>query len=246
MKKIAVLLLVCMGCALTASADELEKVQNRRAFNISYVSDKLSIGDISNLSDAWGEAGAVINEENDGFKNNWGISLSQVRTFRLHKRPIGRFLSFGLDVSFFDLTYSNYTVYPSLLGAYEGYDYPSYGNDIDPGYSMPLASMECDIHKMEYAFQVGPTVILTPGRKLMIAAYARYSPAFSCIFNSDNFSGNYATMFVGGASVCYKKFGVGIEARVGSAKYKNFNGELDFSGNRLKTSGFRAYVQFRW
>ena len=42
------------------------------------------------------------------------------------------------------------------------------------------------------------------------------------------------------------KIGVGIEARLGSCTYKTFSGDLDFSASKIKTSGFRAFIQFRW
>ena len=62
----------------------------------------------------------------------------------------------------------------------------------------------------------------------------------------ETFAGNYASMFVTGASVAYGKIGVGIEARLGSCTYKTFSGDLDFSASKIKTAGFRAFIQFRW
>lgn len=243
MKKLSILLLVIVGCAYTASADELEKVKNRRAFNISYVSDKISVGDVADLSDAWQDAMDIVNEDNGGIRNNWGIAISQIRTYRLHKRPIARLLSFGIDASFFDVTYSNYTLAPAQIG---GDIHDGLFDFITGSASRDLLAKEADIHKVDYSLQVGPTLMITPGQSVMVSVYARYAPSFSCMFNPDFIAGNFANYFVGGASVNYKTFGVGIEARTGSAKYNHLKGDLDFSADKIKTSGFRVYVQFRW
>lgn len=39
-------------------------------------------------------------------KSNYGASFTTGRTFYLHK-PIGGFLRFGIDVTWFDLNYTN-------------------------------------------------------------------------------------------------------------------------------------------
>lgn len=228
MKKFAILLL--MSCfALTAAAQdetaEAENVKNvrKKFFNISYLSDKIK-----------------FSEGNIGIKNNWGISLTRGRSYMLHKKPIARLISIGIDASFFDVSYSNYTASFNDLGA----------SDLDLGeledFDADDLNDKMDFHKMEYSFQVGPSITITPGQKLTVAAYFRYAPTFSCLYVDETFAGNYASMFVTGASVAYGKIGVGIEARLGSCTYKTFSGDLDFSASKIKTSGFRAFIQFRW
>ena len=76
-----------------------------------------------------------------------------------------------------------------------------------------------------------------------VTRYLRWEPHKNV---DETFAGNYASMFVTGASVAYGKIGVGIEARLGSCTYKTFSGDLDFSASKIKTSGFRAFIQFRW
>ena len=246
MKKFAILLL--MSCfALTAAAQdetaEAENVKNvrKKFFNISYLSDKIkfSEGNIG-LNNAFDEVEGIANDKNIGIKNNWGISLTRGRSYMLHKKPIARLISIGIDASFFDVSYSNYTASFNDLGA----------SDLDLGeledFDADDLSDKMDFHKMEYSFQVGPSITITPGQKLTVAAYFRYAPTFSCLYVDETFAGNYASMFVTGASVAYGKIGVGIEARLGSCTYKTFSGDLDFSASKIKTSGFRAFIQFRW
>lgn len=155
----------------------------------------------------------------------------------LHKKPIARLISIGIDASFFDVSYSNYTASFNDLGASD------MGLEDLEDYDL---AKKMDFHKMEYSFQVGPSITITPGKKLTVAAYFRYAPTFSCLYVDETFAGNYATMFVTGASVAYGKMGVGIEARLGNCTYKTFSGDLDFSASKIKTSGFRAFIQFRW
>lgn len=115
MKKFAILLL--MSCfALTAAAQdetaEAENVKNvrKKFFNISYLSDKIKVGDFSfNFNEISDEIQDIADSKNIGLKNNWGISLTRGRSYMLHKKPIARLISIGIDASFFDVSYANYT-----------------------------------------------------------------------------------------------------------------------------------------
>lgn len=235
---VSAMLCVCFSAAAQddSGVDRPDKMVRKKFFNISYVADKIKPTDGSlDLGDIMDETSGIVDGKNEGLKNNWGLSLTRGRTYMLHKKPIARLLSIGLDVSFCDLTYSNYTM--------EGMDL----DDGSEGYDETYGSSESvDMHKAEYAFLVGPSITITPGKSLTVAAYARYAPSFSCIYVDDSFYGNYATFFNVGASLTWKKIGVGIEARMGSCKYKNFAGGDDFMASKLKTSGFRAFLQFRW
>lgn len=242
MKKFLLLVSVMLCVSLSAAAQDVQRVERldrlvrKKFFNISYVSDKIKPTDGSlDLGDIMDETSGIVDGKNEGLKNNWGLSITRGRTYMLHKKPIARLLSIGLDVSFCDLTYSNYTM--------EGMDWGDGSEDYDETYG---SSESVDMHKAEYAFLVGPSITITPGKSLTVAAYARYAPSFSCIYVDNSFYGNYATVFNVGASLTWKKIGVGIEARMGSCKYKNFAGGDDFMASKLKTSGFRAFLQFRW
>ena len=189
MKKFAILLL--MSCfALTAAAQdetaEAENVKNvrKKFFNISYLSDKIkfSEGNIG-LNNAFDEVEGIANDKNIGIKNNWGISLTRGRSYMLHKKPIARLISIGIDASFFDVSYSNYTASFNDLGA----------SDLDLGeledFDADDLNDKMDFHKMEYSFQVGPSITITPGQKLTVAAYFRYAPTFSCLYVDETFAG---------------------------------------------------------
>lgn len=241
------LLLVSAGFsgAVSAKCDDddcdSQKYVRKSFFNFSYLSDKLRLSDenfdFENLEGVWDEAGDVINDNVKGVRNNYGFSLTRGHTYAFHKKPIARLVTIGLDAIFFDVSYSNYSVVPASLGM-------SHQEDG----KMTVVTEEMPLHKMEYSLQVGPSVTITPGKQLTVEAYARYAPTFSAVLVDRTFAGNYASIFVGGASVSYGKLGVGIEARVGSCEYKHLGGKgnVSFDGGRINASGFRAFVQIRW
>lgn len=233
MKKFFLLALLA-GFVLPAAAQtENPKVIRKKFFNISYISDKIkpSVKDLE-LGDLGDEIENIINDDIKGLRNNWGIALTSGRTYSLHGKPIARLVTIGIDASFFDLSYSNYSV----------------GWDVNDSYLEEGGELleQHKLHKMEYSLQVGPSVTITPGQDLTVAAYVRFAPSFTAYYVDKSMGGNYMSMLVTGASVNFRTVGAGIEARLGSCKYKNFKGDLDLSGMKIKTSGFRVYLQLRW
>ena len=233
MKKLFLLLLLA-GFALPASAqDDDPKPVRKRFFNVSYISDKIkpTTGDIE-LGSLGEEIEDIANDNIKGLKNNWGIALTSGRTYSLHGKPLARLVTIGIDASFFDVSYSNYSVGWALNDSFlEGEG---------------ALLEERKFHKFEYSLQVGPSVPVTPGRDLTVAAYVRFAPSFTAYYVDKSMGGNYMSMLVTGASASFRSFGAGIEARLGSCKYRNFKGDLDLSATKIKTSGFRVYLQYRW
>lgn len=160
-------------------------------------------------------------------RSNFGVSLNIGRTFFLHKKPVAKILRFGIDATWLDLSYTNYKFKHITFDGVDRYHY----------------------HQGDIAVQCGPSIIISPLEKLDIHAYFRYAPTFSFINAGNVFYGNYASLFVGGASVSYGLIGLGIEARFGSCRYNTFTKEVEgnelFSSS-LKNSGFRAYITFRF
>ena len=245
---VAALLLFSIPCAYAGNSgscddsgkeERPDKIVRKKFFNFSYLSDKIRLSDtdfdIRDLGTVIDETGDIVNDKVAGVRNNYGFSLTRGRTFMFHNKPIARLVSIGLDAVFFDVSYSNYTVVPASLGV------------TVPGENESISTIleERTLNKMEYSLQVGPSVTITPGQKLTIEAYFRYAPTFSVLLMDKSFAGNYASLFVTGASVAFGKLGVGMEARLGSAEYKTFSGDLSYESG-LKTSGFRAFLQIRW
>ncbi len=223
-------ILFSAGSAFAQKSDSTslqpDKRVRKKFFNISYSSAKLSPKGELVMEDYDGEP-IPLDEKYIGMKSNWGVSIVRGRTYMFHRKPIARIINIGLDVSLLDLNYHQYSV--------------DYIDTEDPSYTETL-----QLHKIDYGWQVGPSITLTPGRKFSIAAYFRYAPTFSSIYYEDSYMGNYSTQFRTGASFAYGVIGFGFEASFGDCKYKNFTGDLDLSSAKIKSSGYRVYLQFRW
>lgn len=167
--------------------------------------------------------------EQDGFpklKSNYGVGFTVGKTFYLHKKPLSNCLRFGIDATWFDINYINYKIEHITYHGTDKYDY----------------------HQGEVSMQVGPSLTITPVKGFDICGYFRYAPTYSGIYANDKFSGNYASMFIGGASLSYKIIGLGIESRFGNCKYNAFAFDKNMDEEKVKTSfnGFRTYISFRF
>lgn len=224
MKRIVLFFVSVLSVAICfAQEDNLRK----KYINLGFVNTTMSQNGMSDL------------------KSKFGVSYTVGRTFYLHKKPIGRVLRFGLDATWFDLNYTNYSTKHISDGEEDNYQY--YQGDISA--------------------HIGPSVIISPVRNLKIHSYFRYAPSLSAIFTEDKedkkLYQNYATFFVGGVCVSYGFIGFGFESRFGNCKYKESSllGEigkeflpnedsssgLDFAvRNKIKHTGWRAYLTFRF
>ncbi|WP_290539772.1 hypothetical protein [Alistipes sp.] len=247
-------ILFSTGSAFAQKSDSTslqpDKRVRKKFFNISYVSTEMSPkGDI--LMDDGMEEMITLVEADAKFKSDWGASIVRGRTYMFHRKPIARIINIGLDVSFLDLNYAQFSYndagsfnsFESDESATPNYpDYPDYPSESDESDE----SGDYKLHRIDYGWQIGPSVTLTPGRRFTIAAYFRYAPTFSSIYTDGSYMGNYSTQFRTGASFSYGVIGCGFEASFGDCKYKNFTGDLDLSSAKIKSSGYRVYLQFRW
>ena len=160
-------------------------------------------------------------------KSNYGASFTVGRTFYLHK-PIGGFLRFGIDATWFDLNYTNYKIKHITNWGTDNYQY----------------------HQGEVSMHIGPSITIRPVGKLNIHGYVRYAPSFSALYADDAFYGNYATFFVGGASISDGVFGLGFETRFGNCEYEVFGADSDDNNkspiNETIYNGWKAYLTFRF
>lgn len=129
-------------------------------------------------------------------KPEFGAMLNRGRTFYLHKKPIGNFLNIGIDATWIDLNYAMYK--PQTL--------------------------ESTLHQAEIAVQVGPSITITPVKRLQVHLYGRYAPTFALRYDGEVVGGNYASIFVAGGNLSFGFFGIGAEYRMGNnMNYKAFN-----------------------
>lgn len=189
MKK-TLLVILAVLCGLSAMAQDEKTIKTRRPkyVNLGYVLQQ----------DVTLETGEVLKPE-------FGATLNRGRTYYLHKRPIAKFLSFGIDATWIDLNYAMYKPHKFMT-----YD-------------------ETSLHQAEIAMQVGPSITLTPAKRLQLHLYGRFAPTFALRYVDKKVGGNYASMFVAGGNLSFGFFGVGVEYRKGPKM-----GYKEFGGGKLK------------
>lgn len=216
--------------ALSATAQESEKTETGhwrpKYRNLNFNTEKITFPDDGKLD------------------SKFGAAFTTGRTYYLHKQPLLRMIRIGIDATWFDISYANYKQkWSDYFDDDDDYYYDSYYDEEE--------EEEYTIHKAEIGMQVGPSVTVNPMDKLNVHAYFRYAPTFAMMYDDDIFRGNYASMFVTGASLSYGVIGVGVEKRWGTCKYKEFGSEDedDDYGSpetlKIKTSGVRVYLSFR-
>ena len=214
MNKQKFFIIICLlaVCMTRFSQSRRRRVPTRNHYiNLNYVQTKID------QSPRWPE-----------IKSEWGAGFTVGQTFYLHKKPIGGFMKFGIDATWFDINYTNHNI---------------------PGSKQEKKDKEEVLHEAEVSMGVGPSLTFTPVKELNIHGYFRYAPTCSALYAGDDISVNYASMFVGGASLSFGVIGVGIESRWGDAKHYPIELEgINDDGDRLKTkfNGMRAYVTFRF
>lgn len=155
------------------------------------------------------------------FKSNCGVAFVVGRSYYLHKRPIAKYLRFGIDATWIDLNYANYKFQHKTFWNIEKYQY----------------------HQVEYSMHLGGSLNAMPVKNILVNSYFHYVPTFSSLFIDDNIYGNYASLFCVGGSVSYGVIGVGVEGRFGNCQYKSLK---DASSSFKKTyNGVRVYITFR-
>lgn len=180
-------------------------------------------------------------------KSDFGVSLSNGKTYYLHKKPLAGMIKFGLDWTWLDINYAK-----SGLETY----------DADTG-----ELYSSDMHQAEIGMQFGPSVTINPVHHLKVSGYFRFAPSYSGLYVDDTFYHNYVSMWNAGCAVAWKVISVGVEWRWGTAKYNGltfdeaFNedsyGDEDVSmddvmdkmsagKSKFKTNSVRFYVSFRF
>ena len=179
-------------------------------------------------------------DDSSPLKSNFGAAFTVGKTYFLHKKPVAGMLRFGIDATWFDANYANYEV---------EYPYDEEYDEIE----------KTNYHQVELGMQVGPSITISPLKKLNIQGYFRYAPSFSALYADEGVYGNYASLFVTGARVTYRFIGLGVEYRFGNSNYKEIGGDdedgeenmedmEEYTPTKLKAnlSGLRAYITFRF
>lgn len=229
---------------LTSEVSDLEKEKMNQAiwkdraryFNLGYV--KQTFTDKA--------FGSEINSD-------FGVSLSNGKTYYLHKKPIAGMIKFGLDWTWMDINYAQYS---------------QDSFDEETGESSSSA-----MHQAEFGMQFGPSVTINPVHHLKVGGYFRVTPSYSLLYMDDSLYHHYVTMFNAGCAIAWKVISLGVEWRWGTAKYNgltfdesvfeddSLNGDsfgeedpslgdvmdqMSVPDRKFKTSSVRFYIGFRF
>ena len=126
--------------SVAASAQEPEAWRPKYV-NLSFVSQKLDFG------------------EGEKLKSRFGAAFTTGRSYYLHKKPVAGMIRFGIDATWIDLSYANYS-------REETYD-DGYGTEIE----------KLTAHQAEIGMQVGPSRSAGASAATRSSAAARTSTA---------------------------------------------------------------------
>lgn len=154
-------------------------------------------------------------------KSDYGASFSTIRTYFLHRKPIGGFIKVGIDACWTDLNYNKYT-----------------NTVIDSD-----GRRDVDVQQMEIGVQAGLSLTFNPVDKLNIALYGRYAPSYS-FMAAESMGGGYVGYIVTGGRISYRFIGIGAEYRTGQGSYTEYFSEDGGGSTPLTMNGFRAYIAF--
>ncbi len=167
----------------------------------------------------------------EAFTPNYGFMMGLTNTYYVHPNPIAGFIKFGIDATWFDLTYSNYKAAPGWLNLMENntrsgaWDYDEDGDEIE------LDHPNLGSHQIDMALGVGVSATFAPFyqfdnqlNQLKGKVYCRFLPSMSMMLISepDDTRVNYAFVpyITFGAQFSWKVLSLFVEGRWGSANYK--------------------------
>ena len=227
----------------TEDAARNERIWKKRAkyFNIGYITNQ------------------TLTDKVDAEAEWKSVSLTFGKTYYLHKKPLLNMIKFGIDATWFELSYAKYSE-PDVFAEGGSYTraYNDYSSDYEDYYE---EDFDLGIHQIDASMHVGPSVTVNPVGDLKVAAYFHYVPTYSMVVIDDSFGHGYVSNFAFGASVAYKAISVGIEHRW--AKKATYNGlsfdeeGMDYDAPdfedviesdkwKMKSKSFRVFLSFRY
>lgn len=211
MKKVILISVLALFASTASFAQEDSHGWSTKYYNIGFINAVMSQDEMPDL------------------KTNFGASFTTGKTYYI-TNPLAGFLRVGVDVTWFDLDYTNYKIKHITDAGTEQYQY----------------------HQGDVSVQVGPSLTVRAFNALYLHGYFRYAPTYSILKAKDTLYGNYAGYYVGGGSISIKRIGLGFETRFGKTEYNVINlskeNESDDStiSHAAAYTGWKAYLTYRF
>ena len=206
---------------------------------------------------------------NMAWKTDFSIFMQRGKSAYLHSKPIAGIMKFAIDYGFIDLTYSklkfdkaktNNSSNQSNNSSSSNNNNDGFGEIVsgDPdGSILDVAGIKLGMHKIDYAFHVGPSFSINPVDYLIIHTYFHVKPIASGIIENDKLSYGFGVATEAGLSISYKTISLGAEWNWSKLKYKqaSFDDDEDEEdgGSMFATEEFklknvcpRVYFAFRF
>lgn len=162
-------------------------------------------------------------EADTKYKSNLSVGLSKTRTYYLHSKPIAHMIKFGIDASWFDISYARYEKGKGINGALNGFtgtvtdgNYANMDDYFDHAYgsALPYETEDGDMdmawdrmnlgkHSLTFNFGVGPSIKIVPFYmlnkpaldKIKASLYFHWLPgATGIIFTGDETEASYGAL----------------------------------------------------
>lgn len=195
-----------------------EKIWNKRKkwWGFSYITSQTL-----KLKDSYGQ----------DMKSDFGINIQRGRTWYLPKKPIAGMIKFGIDASFFDVTYIKYAKATAQQQLYTELNEEEQEEE----------SIELGRHYINYSLAVGPSVTINPISQLRAGLFFHWLPGGSLLIYDSELSFGFQNSFAFGMHIDWKKFFIGFETRWGNCKFSkidvddinNNDTEEDFSSDDI-------------
>lgn len=200
-------------------AQDAETVSGKASPTVATVKERPRYFNISYVKQTF-----KFDGDGESIKSDYGVAITRGRTYYLHKKPIAGLVRFGLDWTTFDLNFAGYSE-----------EYKAYGE-----------TEKNKMYQLEAGMHVGPSVTVSPLPGFNINGYFRYAPSFAGYYDGDSFYYNYGSFFVAGGAISYRVISFGVESRWGSSKFKEDDEDSGSEKFKVKTSGSRIYLSFRF
>lgn len=152
-------------------------------------------------------------------ESKFGFGIDRVWSIALHKKPIFDRIKFAAEIGL-SLNYTQFDENKNfILGE------ASTGNSV---IDEAKDELELGYHQADLGVKLGLGIIYRPFIKqdFRVQGFCHWTPSGSALVNDDDVSASFVSFMDYGVELSWKRFGVGVEMRQGTGKYKIMSDEV--------------------